>query len=424
MKLLHLLLVISCSLGLSLEKAKIFPSFTLEASDRTLSITEHFLHEFPIEKIMPYLEIEKGCDVALILEVFNEAIAQEKPGFFGYHATTLKHWVFNEIIKHVWTIREQISIRDRFYFLRSPLGQHEQIQDVAAFLSSCTKKRDCAIFEEKKRYISFELLKLIDKNDLIYNEEVANQVFEALLFFSPLPSKLTREEAQRRLIDFIGNKGFQTWLEKRAQQEVFSQYLEGLPIEDILENSSIYCPIADTEPTQQKLLVSLNIPLFGNFAIPNESTAHVFVTGQSIDSAAGEILETAAEEFLVSYGFPKGLGNEIFKKAEAIISLQQGILLQFFDDPAYSHLDQVSYICNGFNSFYADKRPSEFITTFDPTKDIAQLRLLITKDILDPKSSWLTIKQYDLVPSEKKAEIKKVIAQKLENFYLEKLTHE
>ena len=414
MKLLHFLLTFSYSLVFSLD-ATTFPSFNLETSDRA-HITERFLHEFSIEKIVPCLEIEEGCDIALILKVFDEAIAQEKPGFFGYHATTLKHWVFNEIIKHVLTLREQIPFRDHFYFLRSPLAQQEQIQDVTAFLSSCTKKRDCSTFEEKKGYISFALLKLIDRNDLIYNEEVANQVFEALLFFSPLPSKLTKEETQRRLTDFIGINGFQIWLQKRADREIFSQYLEALPIEELLENSRIYSPLVDTEPTQQKLLVSLNIPLFGNFTIPTESTAHVFIKGQSIDSSADEILETATEEFLASYGFPKGLGNEIFKQAEAIISLQQGILLQFFDDPDYSHLDQVSFICMGFNSLYEGKRSSEFITTFDPAKDIAQLRLLITKDTLDPKSSWLTIKQYDLVPLEKKAEIKKLIAQKLEDF--------
>ena len=67
----------------------------------------------------------------------------------------------------------------------------------------------------------------------------------------------------------------------------------------------------------------------------------------------------------------------------------------------------------GFNSLYQGKSSSEWITTFDPAQDVAPLRFLITKDILDP-SSWLIIKQYDEFRS-KKTEIKKIIPQKLED---------
>lgn len=96
-----------------------------------------------------------------------------------------------------------------------------------------------------------------------------------------------------------------------------------------------------------------------------------------------KFLKLRFKNFLVSYGFSKEIGKEIFEKAQEIVNLNQDILLQFFDDPDYSHLDRASFLCVGFNSFHMDTSVSEFIKNFDPIQSYTQLRPLITKEILN-----------------------------------------
>jgi hypothetical protein len=107
---------------------------------------------------------------------------------------------------------------------------------------------------------------------------------------------------------------------------------------------------------------------------------------------------------LESKGLPKELGKKIFTQAQNILNLDQGILLQFFDDPSYLHLDQFTFPCSGFNSPYLGQSTLNYLSHLDPSNS-PQIRLLITKEILDPNLSWLMIKQHDLSPPGKKAQI-------------------
>ncbi len=382
-------------------------------SAKNSSITKRFLTKSSIEEIEQYLLENDRLDMAPFKELFKEAIEKETGGFFGYHATTMKHWVFNEIIKQVLTLKGYPPIRDDMYFLRAPQEYDEDIVDVKTFLSKCLQGRNRASIIEKKEFISTGFLKILGKKDLFYTKEQIDKVFKALLAFSPFPSDLSKEEAKLCLLDFVGEEAYQLWLSRRFDYDFYRVFLESLDIDVLLRYSALYSPIADTIPWQQKLLVSVNIPLFANFTIPTESTIHVFMKGQSIDETAGEILEEETEKFLQIHGFPKELGKEIFEEAQKITNLQKGILLQFFDDSEYSHLDQLSFICMGFNSFSLEKRVSSYIAQFDPDTNIGQIRLLITKELLDPTTSWLIVKQYDLSEPKKKEEVKRVIRQKL-----------
>lgn len=415
MNIIYVILAFSCLLNGYFREIKASPSANTQESAENFSITERFLNKFPLQKIISSLE-EDGLNIDPFLEIFSQAIAQEKAGFFGYHATTMKHWLFNEIIKQVLILEGHPFIQNDFYFLRSPENYDEKIQDIKNFLSKCLEKRTLATIEEKKRFISLNFLKVIDKDYLLYDDQTANFVFEALLFFSPISSKLTEEEAKNRLIAFVGTADFEKWLENRFQRENFLKYMDLLTVDEILELNNIYCPVADTLPWQQRLLVSLNIPLFGNFSTPTESTVHVFMKGESIDMDIDEILNTEVQNFLASHGFPKKLGEEIFEEVQFIINLKQGILLQFFDDPAYSHLDLFTFPCTGFNSPSIEKSSLNLLSNLDPEINTEQLRLLITKETLDPKSAWLKINQYDLVPLEKKTEVRRLIEKKLKVF--------
>lgn len=381
----------------------------------SLTLTESFLQQYPLNEIRRSLteqslsERQDGFQLDLFLDIFNQAIAQEHRGCFGYHATTQKHWVFNEIVKQVLEAEGHPPFPTDFYLLRAPGPTFKEFSQASAFLDRFSERK--LSLEEKRRFIHQFFLQPVKEECLEYTDDQALQMYETLLFYSDVPSPLTKEEVAERAAAFIGKRteALETWLNDPKSDD-FDRTAEDHQF--IIE--TLY-PLNDSWPNQQQYLVSLNLSLFGNYTLSTESTIHVFAKGESIDLAGEGCIETAAREFLLSRGYPAEKAEEIFKAIP--FPLNQGLLLQFFDDAAYSHLDDYTYLCSNFGRPLPNQKPSEFLTHFDPTAETIsggpyifhpQLRLLMTEQTLTP--SWLQIKQYDCVPLQQKGAAREIIA--------------
>ncbi len=406
---------------------------TVEKEKKRGSITNQFLEEFPLTKIQTALEKQQNpLHKEVFSPLFQKILSEEKEGFFGYHATTMRHWVFQEIIKQALILEGKLfNCPEDFYFLRAPQKNSEDIQNIRDFLGKCREKRDFATLEQKKKFISLDFFRVIhQKEELLEDltEEKIETLFESLIFYSDKDSKISKEEAERFLSSLVGISKVQEWLKKRFDPVLMAPYLEDLSLEEIELIANMRFPISDTVPWQRDSLVSLNLSLFSNFSIPTESTLQIFLEGKSISEDTEVFLLTELKKFLEDHGFCKDAAEEIFSRAEAIFDLNQGLLLQFFDRSNYHYLDEYSFLCMGFSSPLWQAKSSELIQNFSPMRYVEihgeiyihpQLRLLITEDTLNP-NSWLKIKEYDLTPAEKKEEVQALIIEKLKNSLLKR----
>ncbi len=369
-----------------------------------LPLTDLFLQNYPLEEIRCNLEEQtQSAHLQSCFDLFNVAIDQERLGFFGYHATTMRHWVYQEIVKQVLEKNGQVFPKN-FYLLRAPSETFGKFQTASEFLEMFSEKK--LSLEEKRRFINIFFLRPIGEELLVYTDEEAHLMYEAFSF--------SREDLAKRATAFLGKKTerLENWLDDPHQEDQRTTE----------EHEFIFKtlhPLDDSWEEEQQYLVALNFSLFGNYTVPTESTIYVFAKGRSIE-ADKELFEEESQKFLDTLGYAPNTAAEIFEEANQIFSLDQGLLLQFFDDAAYSHLDNCAYLSSNFGLPIQDQKPSEFLSRFDPLAETTcvesftlhpQLRLLMTQETLSP--SWLKIKQYDLVAEEQKEKVRGLITKKL-----------
>ena len=110
---------------------------------------------------------------------------------------------------------------------------------------------------------------------------MADRAFSLLEGYTALPDKKTFIEKLQEQLTFSA-----------LSHSLMTSVLEGrLSKEEI----SYFEPYNDVRPEQQSHLVSLNIPLFGNFHTSYESSIHVFLHDRSVEAGESRVWKSSCK---------------------------------------------------------------------------------------------------------------------------------
>lgn len=167
-----------------------------------------------------------------------------------------------------------------------------------------------------------------------------------------------------------------------------------------------FFPYNDHKPGQQSRIICLNIPLFGNYYRPGESSIHVFLDGYSIaggDDAVIKLLST----FFAEIGLDKKLPEALQKIALTELKKPEnkyGSMLQFFDlsekngKTAYKGADASAYVSHSYGIPLKHLEPSQIILNEHPierNKLDLQLRLIPCNHTTLNPYSFLRVIRHD-----------------------------
>lgn len=408
--------------------------------------TEKYLAEFSFEEISQEIEEqgEIGFKMGDYYPLFQKAIAAEDETFFGYHATTIDHLLYQEITKAMLEKIFEERFRSDFYFLRTPGQEFFNINNKNDFFHLFAPKPTTP---EKRKFVQLYFIDIIEKISgtsfphIEVDESVTAKIYKALAY--SLPSKeVSKEKTFEILYEFLKNSK----LEEReflCFENALMRWIE-CPKKHFHEASDYshkdekfvrahLSPYNDTQKQQQRLLISLNTALFAHHTLPPESTVHIFASGQSVDIDSIDFEKKMLKElqnFASMSGFSAAVAKKCIELTKDVFELESGVLLQFFA-PSSSSLDEVTYLCSTFGEPLRDessaKTVSEYLVTFDPKKfeklifpGMApillhpQVRLLATNsETLNPYS-WLKVKVYTTIPEEKLFDFQQSLRELLE----------
>lgn len=410
--------------------------------------TERYLEKFDETKVAQIvqedaLKFGKAFDFSKHRDFFRKIIASEDENFIGYHATTVHHWIFQEFVratleeKHGWTIPED------FYFLRTPMnpkydtnGREDCIKKfgrpeyTAEELKNVVYELiDAPIYKKTTQHLDWKLVK----------EEKISRLYYLLLHFAVhMPNtNLTKQEASKELKALLNEmlpapisdakkiklqKTIQAFAldpfnSKKSLVPDASLYPAWLPIQRIV------MPFDDTDEDFQQLIVSLNIPLYGNVQISTESTIHIFANNASVELDPEEAIEIFFES---NMEFFKDLDMKAIKKlyqwAIPQVKANGGIILQFLSDPQMTprDIDSIFYVSNYYGNPLFNISVKEEIDhglgdlIYSPifNQQILlhkQIRLILTNEWALNPFSGLKIKAYDKMEPAFKVELKRKI---------------
>lgn len=410
--------------------------------------TEKYLNEFPIEQIIcivdKYSAIDRGMGDHL--NIFYEAIANEDEYFFGYHATTISHFAYQEIVKTVLEKVFQETFREDFYFLRAPGAPAFDIKGIDDFFVLFEPNLN---IEEKKRFIELCFIRTLESISgkkfpaITIEDDTAADIYEVLV--NSLASGLyPLSNGDAVLFAFIRNYDMDQE-DRNAFEGALFQWLKS-PLDVFYEYEDLryseydfvvkqFDPYDDTRKEQQQLLTSLNISLFAHHTIPTESTVHVFMRGQSIDLDLEDFeyrVLNQLRKFIMSAGMPSSFAEDCWTLAKSKLEFKNGVLLQMFA-PFPERLDEVAYMCATYGRPMNDVKVSEYIPSFDPQKCEKlplidgeeliihpQVRLVATHaEVLNPYS-WLKVKVYTAVPQKDLKDFKEALRKLVEEVKMDK----
>lgn len=405
--------------------------------------TGQFLEKHPLHTIEATIKTqgENGFDTTKFFPFFLSVIEQENERCFGYHATTSAHMVFQEMVRCTLEELYGYTFPDDFYFLRAPDPQMPSYHSAHEFLKQFSRKKlSCS---DKCRFIELFFLKPLSRYSgavfslELVGEDAVDLVYQALLHFAPVAPVVekSQDEVQLLLKEFAAKRAIATpgvihdavdrWL--KDPTGAYEEDLDSTSHEFML---SILYPYDDTNDTQQALLSSLNISLFGNYFVSTESTVHVFAKASSVALRKSHI-QAKAREFFKRVGLDASLADDIYTYSKERLKLKGGVLLQFFDrgysDGLLANTNKATFVCTNFGVPDSTLSPSALVSDFSlyqcdegfvPSLGHIvihpQLRLLaIPSAVLNP-FSWLAIKQYDLMSHKAKVRLKMYIRQKVQ----------
>ncbi len=400
------------------------------------SVTARFLNKYSLTSIASTIQQQEtdSFDTSKFFPFFLSVIEQENDSFFGYHATTASHLIFHETVKI--TLEELYGYRfpKDFYFLRAPDPTAYSITSRDGFIQKYSRPE--LSLEDKQKFVNFFFLKPIERmsqlsfpSDTI-EQRILEDIYQTLLFYSPGEPVLGKslEQVQHQLTLFITKYLSGRTEEGRVRSALAEWFKNPLQVERTDQEDvflyPILHPIDDTAKAQQSILVSLNISLFSNYTLPSESTAHVFARGESIDLRESAVRKKT-KKFFNLIGIDEAIADQIYLFAKDLLNMQQGILLQFFDNSKdsapLSQINQAAYVCATYGQPDLSITVSQAIPNFLSMKCIEfenlilhpQLRLIcIPATTLNP-FSWLTIKEYDQLQPRDKDQLREFIRIKI-----------
>lgn len=432
--------------------------------------SENYLQQHSITEIKSFFsdpaklnEFNQKVHFEENLPFFLSIMEQENEGrFIGYHASSMQFRIFQDILRATFEEVLQIEIPKDFYFFRVPGDPSFDLFDNKnTYFEMFEREIDTS---NKIWYLSFFIFDSI-REGLGIDIQVADlteQEFESLWnilehfiedfnfdpsllkkkfeidslekilkdlskkrknlrpkVLSPAEGKTVAKiivQVSQRLDQVIDEENIVIWAKTEITTNQFLKRFTNLFI-SLMEQDSYreayeiwknLLPYLDIINEQRKLLISMNIPLFGNYFRSDESTLAVFSNNQTIskgDSALINILE----EFYDEIGLPKDLISSLFDFELSEINksgVKTGCIYQFFDNPNRESalVDKIAFVSRDFGVpaniyvpsqvIYADVLPN-----YNNSTDL-QLRMVMSNySTLNPFSG-LRIKRYDQIPSE------------------------
>lgn len=403
--------------------------------------TGQFLETHSLRDIEATIEAQgdDGFNTKKFFPFFLSVIEQENDRCFGYHATNCGHKIFQEIVRCTLEVLYGYTFTENFYFLRAPDPDAQAFTSIQEYLRQFSRKERSA--EEKCRFIELFFLKPMARQFGVVccpgsvQEDMIDPLFSALLRFAPVDPVIEKSQEEVRILlkDFLTqsaafgalsvDEALDLWI-----KDPYKDWEEELDEDSHEFMMDILYPFNDTEDTQQALLASLNIPLFGNYYVSTESTIHVFAKASSVSLGEAEI-QAKARAFLKLVGIRSSLADDIYRYAEERLKLKGGVLLQFFTKETASErqLDDLAFVCSNFGVPNRTVRPSALVDDLRlhqcEEADVPQLghivlhpqlRLYMMPSVVLNPFSGLEIKQYDLMSHKAKVRLRLYIRQKVQ----------
>lgn len=173
---------------------------------------------------------------------------------------------------------------------------------------------------------------------------------------------------------------------------------------DSFESISDFLPVInedfeDTHPHNSKHLLSLNIALYQHYDNILELSPAYYLRNTSSTSP---VYWHHLRDFVEEAGLDPSSFTAILLKAQDLLPRERGIIIQFFDKPDYSILNNNCYSARKLGAIYSTLPPSHYIETSAITA-FPQLRMVIdNKYILNPYSS-LQMHRYDSLTDEQRS---------------------
>ncbi len=391
------------------------------------------------------LGIGNSFNFNLYADFFHQIIVQENENLIGYHATTVDHYIFQEFVRAILEIRHEWKIPEDFYFLRVPGEKEFNIKGVTEisnrfgrpeFNAAQLKDVVFALIDGPIHKLSGQHLNWENIND-----EKIKQLYDLFLHFTSnmpienmsrvaataelmrmLKEMVPLDISEGRIVDL--QKAIVRFAKNPRADKFRETYPAWLPFE------RINFPFDDTDEELQSLIISLNIPLYGNFQIASESTIHIFANNMSveIDNDEDDANDVSYESFFKDRadGFFNGINSkqvkEIFDWAKGNLSTKTGIILQFtINHSEYSsELENIFYPCGFFGVPLKGSSVKEniqngkgdwivFPHSHKPFLINNQPRLVLTNEFSLNPFSGLKIKQHDLIDPASKLELRQRI---------------
>lgn len=359
---------------------------------------------------------------------FRNIIAQENENFIGYHATTIDHLIFQEFIRVTLEVRYGLAIPEDFYFLRIPGDPLYNIQGSKEIFELFGRPE---YDSEQLRGIVFALIDtplhemtgIHLKWDRISDKTINRLYFLLLHFAFTMPNtELSKNQASEELEQLIMQMMPDSL--KKAQKKKFLQSVKDFisdPTADTKDEfSRIYCPFDDTDEDLQKMVISLNVPLYGNIFIPSESTVHIFAKNSSVELDEDDHLDrffVGNKEFFA--GIDIDHVDEIYTWLKSQLTDNSGVILQFFRKSNNSPFDlsQIFFPCKYFGEPLIGESVESIIKHDDgewqncsifssPILVNKELRLVLTNEISLNLNADLKILEYDLIDPQTKKELR------------------
>jgi hypothetical protein len=339
----------------------------------------------------------------------------------------------------------------------TPEVQEEAIQKT--FLAPLRKLTGLAIQYNELLAIDKEILfqPVLEAHNLIADlyQSMSKKLITKGPVKSPLPmpvheiTQKIKKDAKGKYKYLLDQKGLSTLVEKSLQRIVERNQKKSLTKEQTLLIASLstkdtplvrilelvdnfnlkketpyvrwFLPYNDNFPKNGAQLLSLNVPLYGNIFNQGDSTAHIFLSGQTVaKNDIGIGMANILGSYFERIGFRKEFAKELFIEIWSLLpkhDLQSGVLYQFFDTSLhYKNLDKIAYVSFPYGAPASNVAPSEIALEtrgIDYVGKQVQLRLLMSNQkSLNPFGS-ISIKRYDSLSSAKRGEIKALIHKKI-----------
>lgn len=226
-------------------------------------------------------------------------------------------------------------------------------------------------------------------------------------------SQLLKNGLKKHKID-VSKKTIKGWLTNQVKPKElmlsfwYLNYGAYLSEDDYARIETFFMPFLDTRPEQQKRLICMNIPLYGNYFRWDESSVSIFLEDSSIEGGDRHV-KKALKAFFSDIGLEKTLVNQLFESAKNQMrndpGSKHGCLYQLMDtdsDFPYLETDSSSYVSFDFGVPLYETTPAEVITGSHPIRgknvDL-QLRLVMSnQSVLNPYGKFRIVR-YDEVSS-------------------------